>query len=209
MSASGTNKSPSIGFLSVVEHEDQNLYGGYLILNPSGRPLEFHCTAPVRANRAQEILYGATLKPYLYGEQIGRTLLGKASSKPLFLCTDELHALTVRQFIKTPTMLIVDRCLDGESTDSVPSTEYAVPSTAYPVPSTQYRVHNSEPGVPAPKSLQRFTIDGIQAATLETHIDDQQAILDAWQPYRGNLDLFEPFTRIREAIEEAQCSVTR
>ena len=58
----------AIGFLTVVDEPAHGLFGGYLILNPAGRPVEFHCTAPVKPNRAQEILYGTTLKPYLYGE---------------------------------------------------------------------------------------------------------------------------------------------
>src|SRR5688500_11494160 len=59
----------ALGFLTVVEHDQFGLVGGYLILNSSGRPLEFHCTAPVKPSRAQQILYGPTLTPYLYGEQ--------------------------------------------------------------------------------------------------------------------------------------------
>ena len=53
-----------------------------------GRPLEFHCTAPIKPNRAQEILYGPTLDAFLYGEQIGRTLLAEAKIEPLLVCTD-------------------------------------------------------------------------------------------------------------------------
>lgn len=79
--------APAIGFLTVVEHAEFGLFGGYLILSPSGRPLEFHCTAPVKATRAQEILYGATLQEYLY-EQIAPALVAKAKASPILLCTD-------------------------------------------------------------------------------------------------------------------------
>ena len=70
MGASDSKSLPAIGFLTVVTIPDQGLVGGYLVLNAAARPLEFHCTTPVRANRAQEILYGPTLRPYLFGEQI-------------------------------------------------------------------------------------------------------------------------------------------
>ena len=43
----------ALGFLTVLEHEHLGLVGGYLILNTAGRPLEFHCTAPVKPNRAR------------------------------------------------------------------------------------------------------------------------------------------------------------
>ena len=57
----GQKSLPAIGFLTVTRDLEQGLFGGYLLLNALGRPLEFHCTAPVRPNRAQEILYGPTL----------------------------------------------------------------------------------------------------------------------------------------------------
>ncbi len=76
MSSSTQKSMPAgIGFLSVIEHDELGLFGGYLVLNMAGRPLEFHCTSPVRPNRAQEILYGPTLRPFLFGEQIGQALL--------------------------------------------------------------------------------------------------------------------------------------
>ena len=95
MSASDPKSLSAIGFLTVLEHAEQGLFGGYLVLNATGRPLEFHCTAPVRPNRAQEILYGPTLAPFLYGEQIGQTLLAKAKTEPLLVCTDVEPALAV------------------------------------------------------------------------------------------------------------------
>ena len=108
MTASGAKLLPAIGFLTVREISELGLIGGYLLLNTSGRPLEFHCTAPVRPNRAQEILYGPTLAPYLYGEQIGQTLLDKSKSKPLFVCTNLKAALSVRNFVSTPVVWLND-----------------------------------------------------------------------------------------------------
>ncbi len=83
------DKSPTaLGFLTVIEHPQHGLMGGYLVLNGAGRPLEFHCTAPVKPNRAQQILYGPTLEPFLYGEQIGQALVAKSQLEPLLICTD-------------------------------------------------------------------------------------------------------------------------
>ncbi len=106
MSASDSKSLSDIGFLTVVEHDQHGLFGGYLVLNASGRPLEFHCTAPVKPNRAQEILYGPTLKPFLYGEQIGKTLIERARKKPQLVCTDVVDALSVRQVCPTPVGLV-------------------------------------------------------------------------------------------------------
>ena len=82
----GPKSITALGFLTVVEQDPLGLVGGYLLLNGAGRPLEFHCTAPVKPNRAQQILFGPTLAPYLYGEQIGQTLIAKGAIAPMLVC---------------------------------------------------------------------------------------------------------------------------
>jgi hypothetical protein len=79
---------PQFGYMTVVEDPEYGYFGGYLIVCHAGRPLEFHCTAPVRPSRAQVILYGGTLRPYLLGEQIGGTLFRKAKLTPQLLIAD-------------------------------------------------------------------------------------------------------------------------
>ena len=106
----------AIGFLTVVDEGPHGLFGGYLILNPAGRPVEFHCTAAVKANRAQEILYGTTLKPYLYGEQIARTLIEKSKILPRAVCFDQECALCVRPLVSIPAILVEE----AQGADSVP-----------------------------------------------------------------------------------------
>lgn len=107
MTVGDAKPQPAFGFLTVVESDSVGLTGGYLLLNLAGRPLEFHCTAPVRPNRAQQILFGPTLQPYLYGEQIGQTLLAKASQPPLVVWTDVAAAASVREFIAAPVGLVL------------------------------------------------------------------------------------------------------
>ena len=105
---SGKNHSkPAIGFLTVIEHPQHGLFGGYLVLNLAGRPLEFHCTAPIKPNRAQQILYGPTLESFLYGEQIGSTLLGHAKTAPLVVCTDCEPVLSLRDLVDVPVALVL------------------------------------------------------------------------------------------------------
>ena len=89
MSVSESKSQISLGFLTVVDGGDMGCIGGYLVLNMGGRPLEFHCTAPVRANRAQQILYGQSLTPFIYGELIARALIDKApTDSPFFVIED-------------------------------------------------------------------------------------------------------------------------
>jgi len=110
----------SLGFLTVVEDAELGFLGGYLLLNEAGRPLEFHCTAPVKPNRAQEILYGWTLRPFLYAEQIGQTLLAKPKVAPLVVCTDCEPMLTVREFTELPVVMVLAEVAAGQAPSAFP-----------------------------------------------------------------------------------------
>ena len=107
MTSNGQKSLPAIGFLTIIRDSEDGLFGGFLVLNILGRPCEFHCTAPVRPSRAQEILYGPTLEPYLYGECIGPALLEKSKSDPLVVLTDVAGAMTARAFVRVPMALLV------------------------------------------------------------------------------------------------------
>jgi hypothetical protein len=105
----GADKSATVGlgFLTAVKDVENGIFGGYLILNAAGRPLEFHCTAPVRANRTQQILYGPTLEPFLYGELIGRTLVEKATTTVAAIFTDLEPMLCVQPFTCVPVAMVL------------------------------------------------------------------------------------------------------
>jgi hypothetical protein len=180
MTASGSKSLPTLGFLTIVEHVELGWTGGYLVLNLLGRPLEFHCTAPVRLNRAQEILYGPTLKGFLYGEQIGQTLLEKSHFDPLLVCTDLEPVLSVRDTVELPVALLT-------SSDQVMQPA---------------GVRDSEP---RPTSGHPLTCHGGRRLVVSPrHPDDEQRIRELWQPDWCEFDFSEPFERIRDAIGEAQ-----
>ena len=75
MDADASKPLPAFGFLTVLESPEHGLFGGYLVLSPQGRPLEFRCSTPIAPSRAQQILYGPTLRPYLLAEVIGQALV--------------------------------------------------------------------------------------------------------------------------------------
>jgi hypothetical protein len=104
MTASKSNAELRLGFLRVADLGAGTLIGGYLILNALGRPLEFHCTEPVRPNRAQQILFGSTLEPYLYGEQIGHALVHHSELRPQLLVTDQRAVLAIRALCDIPVV---------------------------------------------------------------------------------------------------------
>jgi len=101
MSASGTQDF-RLGFLTAVEDAERGYVGGLLVTNRFGRPLEFQCTAPVKPNKTQQILYGPTLRPYVLAELIGRTLVEKASVKPSLIITESADLLDLRIHVACP-----------------------------------------------------------------------------------------------------------
>ncbi len=91
-----------IGFLTAVEITDLGFVGGLLVTNQLGRPLEFQCTAPVKPNRAQVILYGPTLAAYVSGELIGRTLIERIGITPDLVLTERAEILQLRPHLAIP-----------------------------------------------------------------------------------------------------------
>lgn len=198
MAASGGKSLPTVGFLTVCPQTDGSVVGGYLVLNAAGRPLEFHCTAPVRPSRAQEILYGPTLQPFLYGEQIGRALVSKATSEPIFVCTDREPILALRELTETPIVLLAT---DPQHTTSEPAMSESTPARVD-------EAHHG-PGQPHGSALVWFSLGSQRAALSPTHARDRESVQQRWQSQIEGLDLCEPFARIREAIEEAQRTPAR
>lgn len=105
MAASG-DTDLKLGFLAAIELPGGGYVGGLLVTNQFGRPLEFQCTTPVRPNRTQEILYGPTLRPFLLGELIGRTLIEKAAVKPDLVLTEGDDLLELRAHISQPVAVV-------------------------------------------------------------------------------------------------------
>lgn len=199
MTSSSSRSSQPVGFLTVCQHETQGVFGGYLILNAAGRPLEFHCTAPVRPSRAQEILYGATLQAYLYGEQIGQALLEKAKTTPLVVFTDAPAVLTVRGFTSLPVACVMT---------PVPK---PIEQGDGSQPARPLRLDEGCTGPPSPFALRlhTFHVGDHQLAVLQEHEADADVIAKRWEPLAADFDLREPFGRIREAVDEARRSATR
>ena len=164
---------PTFGFLTVVDSPSHGVFGGYLLVDLSGRPVEFHCTAPVRISRAQQILYGATLPGHLHGGQIGPALLAEAGVEPRAVLTDVESMLHVRSHTRLPVALV--RRLAGAEPAGGADRGFAVGNASV---------------IPPPGPASGDDADG-------TVLRERLAELGA------AVDLQEPFERIRAAIEEA------
>ncbi|MEX2186125.1 MAG: hypothetical protein WD875_04990 [Pirellulales bacterium] len=167
----------------------RGLVGGYLLLNAAGRPLEFHCTAPVRPSRAQEILYGPTLQPFLYGEQIGRALLEKTTAKPVAVFVDAEALLAAQAFVDAPLAVVHagDRAGgDKGHGDSAMSASGAI----------------------GPPKFHCFRLNDCTIALPAVRRGDEATIVERITSISAAFDLAEPFERIREAVGEAHRDAT-
>ncbi len=191
MAVSRAKSIIAIGFLTVIEAPEQGLFGGYLVVSAAGRPLEFHCTAPIRPSRAQEILYGVTLQSYLFGEQIGQTLLHAAQIKPLVVCTDREPALAVSEFVDIPVALVMNEEETEETHDSADTSSDA----------RNQRIDAAGHGAPQRVS---FTVGRNRLAVAAQGVDAERRVAERLGALGDSLDLCEPFQRIRDAILEAR-----
>lgn len=180
----GNHDQFRLGFLAAVEDADRGFVGGLLVTNRFGRPLEFQCTAPVKPNRTQQILYGPTLKPYVLGELIGRTLLEKIGVKPHMVLVESPDLLDLRNSTQTPIASLVDGPASSKSKSGAESSSQSSPN--------QLKLGN-------------------ESITLSpTHQEDQSELEKFAKLVPGDADLREPFERIREALTETiRLSVAR
>lgn len=101
------SRRPTFGYLLVVEDDRYGFTGGLLVVCDRGRPLEFHCTEPVLPSRAEQILFGPTLRGYVCGDQIGGALLAKAKLPIACLLTLDEAAAQAGRAAGVPTHVFV------------------------------------------------------------------------------------------------------
>lgn len=182
MSTSKGTDHFSLGFLTVRMHSDLGYLGGYLLVNSLARPLEFHCTLPVKPTRAQSILYGPTLVDFLCGEQIARTLVSKAKLQPVIVWTDSPAVLALRNVTDIPVCYVR------------PSGKHSDPLKDLAIPFTQY------------EGVRGGELSGMDIYVSSQHQEDWESVAKRWRDLSKPIDLLEPFTRIVDALQEAHPS---
>ncbi len=190
-----------LGFLTAVEVPERGYVGGLLVTNHFGRPLEFQCTAPVRPNRTQEILYGPTLVPYLLGDLIGRTLIEKVGIKPHLVLTERNDLLPLRELVSIPVA-----CIEEPPPPSPPPVvkgEKAEPSGDFNA-EVEPAATAVETGGTSTESASesRFRLGRQSLRFHSSHEQDETVARTGARLVPGDADLREPFERVREALSE-------
>ncbi|MBN1852499.1 MAG: hypothetical protein JW829_07230 [Pirellulales bacterium] len=182
----------AIGFLSFIDHPPQGILGGFLIVSPLGRPLEFHCSAPIQPNRAQEILYGPTLRPYLLGDLVGRTLVEHTELPVEVILVDSQEALELRMSVDVPVAAVF----------SDPAAVFSDPATI-DLRQTSETLHANPFKVPD-RMPNQVKIGPFLLVMARGYLEDARLLRNTLVPIIRDVDLCEPFERIREALMEAQ-----
>lgn len=178
-----SSASLPIGFLTVISVDGLGYCGGYLLINRLGRPVEFHCTAPVAENRTQRILYGRTYPSYLYCDQIGRALVAKARQEVVAVVTDLAELTEMRESLEPPLLwLRGDEVKEEESTGGQ--------NAKRPVDRDLLEV--------GPHRLEFLSGAAMQRSP---------AAEACRRLCEASIPLEEPFERIRQAIDEAQAAI--
>ena len=183
--SNGNHDQFRLGFLTAVEDAERGYVGGLLITNRFGRPLEFQCTAPVKPNRTQQILYGPTLRPYVLSELIGRTLLEKVGVKPHLILLESLDLLDLRSVTSTPVASLVL-------------------AMNAPKPAVQLQGDGKEGKEVATVALlpNSLRLGNEVVVFHSTHDEDRTEIEKFAKLVPIDADLREPFERVREALAE-------
>lgn len=184
------------GYLSAVYSIEHGYFGGYLTISTLGRPLEFHFTAPVQPSRAQQILYGPTLEPFLLGEQIASSLFSAARTTPNIILTDSPHF----EPAKTPqdVPLVLASAADWRQCQ-IPSTACAparCEDRSKPVEAADLASH--------PAWSQPFYYGDLLLQLPFEQESQREVAVELIAHLAERVEISEPFERIREAIREAQ-----
>ena len=193
MDAADGNSLAAIGFLTALQDTAHGWFGGYLVLSQLGRPLEFHCTTPIQPTRAQQILYGPTLRSYLLGEVIGRTLVDQAELPVEAVLTDLPEMLSL-SLLQPAAVAWVERIMDP-TRPTRGGTQAGVTSSCVRPRIARWDADESVPIL----EIGHLHLHG----TSTCHWEPEQ-LQGQLTPLVEHIDLLEPFSRIREAILEAQ-----
>ena len=166
--------SINYGFLAVVSDDDLGFTGGLLLVNGDGKPTEFHCTAPVRENRTQKILFGQTYQSHIYCDLIGSALVNKCSTTPELLFVEQPQLQPLAGEIATPVLMVAEA-----ENDPI---EFDARAVQYP----------------------EFRIDHLNVVVFTKDLEHFEFAREACERFTTSLTLDEPFERIRQAIGEAQ-----
>lgn len=106
-----------LAFIDITSFSDGSLRGGLLTTDAATRPFEFRVTSPIRPTSIQQILYGNSLKDYVYSELICVPLVKATKEKISLILVKEGYLISMRPLLSVPVIYLQSGDLgDGEET---------------------------------------------------------------------------------------------
>ncbi len=174
----GQGADTAIGYLIVDEPSNIGYCGGLLVINELGRPLEFHCSSPIRPTRSQQILYGASLRSYLLNEAIGTVIVKTCKQRLDMLLVNDPASWPLSELLGLALVLV----------DETTATRQSESGGEFD--------HESIHWTP-------MEISGQNVRWCSDEIRQPAQLKQVLQPLACRLSLSEPFERIRNALAEA------
>jgi hypothetical protein len=117
--------SPEIrlAFMDVTMFSDGSIRGGILTTDIETRPFEFRVTSPIKPTQVQQILYGSSLKDYVYGELICAPLVKATKEKLSMVLVKENFLISMRPLVSVP--IIVIRPNTSQSSNGIRSVSFS------------------------------------------------------------------------------------
>lgn len=115
-----------LAFMDILNFEDGSMRAGLLITNLATHPYEFRTTNSIKPTTFQQLLYGVTLKDYLYGELIGLPLVRSVKEKIDILLVREKKLLSIRPSVAFPILMLYQEgnVTQGHTLSTVVHEEY-------------------------------------------------------------------------------------
>lgn len=162
------------------------------MLNENARPVEFHCTTPVRPSQSQRILYGATLGEHVLCELIPKLLVNKTKQKPSAILVDQNLLLNCRQNLNIAVGCIANESLSGcHKGEGDSSGNHLNNST-----NSELVIGNSA----------FISVGGLDFSVHSQFRSDELSVQTALESISKTVDIDEPFERLVTAIQEASKS---
>jgi hypothetical protein len=95
-----------LAFMDVAVFSDGSVRGGILTTDIQTRPYEFRVTSPIKPTQVQQILYGESLKDYVYGELICAPLIKATKENLSVVLAKAPYILAVRPLVSVPVILV-------------------------------------------------------------------------------------------------------
>jgi len=91
---------------ALIQAAPSKFFGGVLVLDSSGDPLEFRCTTPVQPLPIQHVLWGQRLKRYILTELLLIPLVNSLQTSCDLILVEDADFLGARTKIHVPLLLV-------------------------------------------------------------------------------------------------------